>query len=101
KGDKFSIAGVNATNPATRRSTGSPKLFTILSAGATISGTSATITYSPSLYGRGSQYQNVDAYPVAGADLTLFPGTTSPNGKHGVIGFAITDSAFALAGVKL
>ncbi len=101
KGDKFSIAAVNAANPGTRRSTGSAKLFTILSADATISGTSATITYSPPIYGPGSQYQNVDAYPLAGADLTLFPGTTSPNGKHGVIGFAITDSAFALAGVKL
>ncbi len=101
KGDKFSIAAVNATNPATRRSTGSPKLFTILSADQTISGTSATITYSPPIYGPGSAYQNVDAYPLAGADLTLFPGTTSPNGKHGVIGFAITGDAFALAGVKL
>lgn len=100
-GDKFSIAAVNAANPSTRRSTGSPKLFTILSANATISGTSATITYSPAIYGPGSQYQNVDAYPLAGADLTLFPGTTNPNGKHGVIGFAMTDQAFALAGVKL
>lgn len=101
KGNKFSIAGVNAANPGTRRSTGSPKLFTILSATQTISGTSATITISPAIYGPGSQYQNVDALPLAGADLTLFPGTTSPNGKSGVIGFAITDQAFALAGVKL
>ena len=101
KGDKFSIAAVNAANPGTRRSTGAPKLFTILSADQTISGTSATITYSPPIYGPGSQYQNVDAYPVAGADLTLFPGTAAPNGKHGIIGFAITDQAFALAGVKL
>jgi hypothetical protein len=101
KGDKFSIASVNAANPGTRRSTGAAKLFTILSANQTISGTSATITYSPAIYGPGSQYQNVDAYPVAAAALTLFPGTASPNGKHGIIGFAITDSAFALAGVKL
>lgn len=101
KGDKFSIAAVNAANPGTRRSTGSAKLFTILSADATISGTSATITYSPAIYGPGSAYQNVDAYPLAGADLTLFPGTSSPNGKHGVVGFAIGSDAFALAGVKL
>ncbi len=101
KGDKFSIAAVNAANPATRRSTGRAKLFTILSADQTISGTSATITYSPPIYGPGSAYQNVNAYPVAGADLTLFPGTTSPNGKEGIIGFAITNDAFALAGVKL
>jgi hypothetical protein len=101
KGNKFSIAAVNAANPGTRRSTGSPKLFTILSATQTISGTSATITISPPIYGPGSQYQNVDALPLAGADLTLFPGTTAPNGKSGVIGFALTDQAFALAGVKL
>ena len=101
KGDKFSIANVKAANPGTRRSTGSSKLFTVLSANQTISGTSATITYSPPIYGPGSQYQNVDAYPVAGAALTLFPGTTSPNGKQGVVGLAITDQAFALAGIKL
>lgn len=101
KGNKFSIAAVNAANPGTRRSTGAPKLFTILSADATISGTSATITYSPAIYGPGSQYQNVDAYPLAGADLTLFPGTTSPNAKHGIVGLAMTDQAFALAGIKL
>ena len=101
KGDKFSIAAVNAANPGTRRSTGSAKLFTILSADATISGTSATITYSPAIYGPGSPYQNVDAYPLAGADLTLFPGTSAPNGKHGVVGLAIGSDAFALAGVKL
>lgn len=101
KGDKFSIASVNATNPSTRRSTGSAKLFTILSADQTISGTSATITYSPAMYGSGSQYQNVDALPVAGAALTLFPGTATPNGKSGTIGLAIHESAFALAGVKL
>jgi hypothetical protein len=100
-GDKVSIAAVNAANSGTRRSTGSPKLFTLLSATQTISGTSATVTISPSIFGPGSPYQNVDALPIAGADLTLFPGTTLPNGKSGLIGFAITGDAFALAGVKL
>jgi len=100
-GDKFSIASVEAANPQTRRGTGASKLFTILSADQTISGTSATITISPGIYGPGSPYQNVVALPVASAALTLFPGTTSPNGKSGIIGFAITDQAFALAGVKL
>lgn len=100
-GDKFSIAAVNAANPATRRITGSPKLITNLSPTQTVSGTSVTLTISPPLYGPGSPYQNVDALPLAGADLTLFPGTTSPNGKSGVIGFAMTSDAFALAGVKL
>jgi P22 coat protein - gene protein 5 len=101
KGDKFSIASVNATNPSTRRSTGSPKLFTNLSADQTVSGTSVTLTISPAIYGPGNQYQNIDAYPVAAAALTLFPGTTSPNAKQGTVGLAIHESAFALAGVKL
>jgi hypothetical protein len=101
KGNKFSIASTEAANPQTRRGTGSPKLFTILSADQTISGTSATITISPGIFGPGSPYQNVVALPLASAALTLFPGTTSPNGKSGIIGFAITDQAFAMAGVKL
>lgn len=100
-GDKFAIATTNAANPSTRRSTGSPKLFTNLSPTQTVSGTSVTLTISPPIYGPWSPYQNVDVLPVAGAALTLFPGTTLPNGKHGTIGFAITGDAFALAGVKL
>lgn len=102
QGDKFSIAAVNATNPATRRSTGSPKLFTITSPSQTVSGTSVTITFAGiGIYGPGSQYQNVDSYPQSGAALTLFPGTSAPNGKTGTVGMAIHNSAFALAGVKL
>jgi hypothetical protein len=38
---------------------------------------------------------------VAGADLTLFPGTTSPNGKTGTASLAIGRDAFALVGVRL
>lgn len=101
KGDVFSIAGVNCVNPMTRRSTGSAKTFVVTSADQTISGTSATISIYPTIYGPGSQYQNVDALPAAGADLTLFPGTTSPNGKSGINGLAINKDAFALVGVKL
>ena len=44
---------------------------------------------------------NVDALPVAGATVTFFPGTASPNGLSGVQGLAITKDAFALVGVKL
>jgi hypothetical protein len=101
KGDVVSIAGVNAVNPMTRRSTGSAKTFVITSASQTISGTSATVSIYPTIYGPGSQYQNVDALPAAGADLTLFPGTASPNGKTGFNGLAINRDALALVGVKL
>ena len=101
EGDSISFSAVNATNPVTRRSTGTLKNFVIRSADQTISGTSATITVSPPMYGPGSQYQNVDALPLAGATVTLWPGTASPNGKSGVVGLAIHESAFALVGVKL
>jgi hypothetical protein len=102
KGTVFSIAGVNAVNPMTRRPTGQPKQFVITSNDAVISGTSAVVTIYPTLYGPGSQYQNVDVLPVAGADLTAYPGTPAPiAGKTGFNGLALNRDAFALVGVKL
>jgi hypothetical protein len=101
RGDKISIAGVLPVNPMTRRAYGTaPKTFTILQ-DVTASGTSATLTISPAIYGPGSQYQNVSALPANGAALTLWPGTSSPNGKSGTVNVAIHEDAFALVGVKL
>jgi hypothetical protein len=105
-GDKFSIANVNAVNPRTRRSAGplTAQQFTITQAlTGTGNGTTTgdTLQILPAIYGPGSQYQNVDALPVNGALLTLWPGTTSPNGKTGTIGLALTKYAFALSGAKL
>jgi hypothetical protein len=100
KGDVFSVASVNATNPVNRRSTGSSKLF-VVTADATGAGSAATVSIAPVIYGPGSQYQNVDRFPTAGDALTLFPGTTSPNGLSGVQGLALNRDAFALVGVKL
>ena len=54
----------------------------------------------PAIYGPGSQYQNIDNLPVTGAALTLFPGTTSPNGVSGTIGLALTKQAFAIVGMR-
>lgn len=100
-GDVFSIANVNQVNPMTREVlTTVAKQFVVLQ--STVGASSlATLNISPAIYGPGSQYQNVDALPVAGAALTLFPGTTSPNGKSGAQGLAIHPDAFALASVKL
>jgi hypothetical protein len=100
-GDKFSIANVNAVNPRTRRTAGplTAQQFTITTS---VVGTGTdTISILPAIYGPGSQYQNVDALPANGAALTLWPGTTSPNGKTGTIGLALTKYAFALSGAKL
>lgn len=101
-GDKFSFALTNRVNPMTRRSPGPlvPRTFSC-PAGATLTGGNDTITILPAIYGPGSQYQNVDALPGNNAGLTLWPGTTAPNGKTGTIGLGLTREAFALVGGKL
>ena len=100
-GDKFNIVGVNEVNPLTYRSTGTLKQFSCLTT-STISGTSATITITPPMYGPGSPYQNVDALPAAGADLTMWPGTAAPTSAHtGSMGLALGTNAFALCSVPL
>ena len=100
-GDVFSIANVNQVNPMTRTLLSLvPKPFVILQ-GGTAGGGTIQLTISPPIYGPGSQYQNVDALPVANALMTLFPGTTSPNQKSGAQGLLIHPDAFALVGVKL
>lgn len=102
KGDKFGIASVYAVNPMTRRTTttATTKTFTVTES-VTATASTATIPISPAIYGPGSPYQNVNALPAGSAALTLFPGTTSPNGKSGKVGLAIHPDAFALVGVKL
>jgi hypothetical protein len=100
-GDKFAFTGTNPTNPMTRRAFGTtPKTFTVLAA-ATGAGSAMTIQFGPAMYGPGSQYQNVDVLPIAGATLTLWPGTATPSGKKGTLQLALQRNAFALVGVEL
>lgn len=103
-GDKFSIASVNLVNPMTRRIPGAKaaKVFTITQQLTAVGGVGGdTINFLPPIYGPGSQYQNVDALPANAGALTLWPGTTSPNGKVGTVGLSLTRQAFALVGAKL
>jgi hypothetical protein len=101
-GDAFNIAGVYEVNPMTRRSTGTLKQFVVGgTATVTAASSAATIPIIPAIVGPGSPYQNVSALPANGADLTLFPGTSSPNGKSGTQGLALGRDAFALVGVRL
>lgn len=104
-GDKFSILNVNATNPMTYRVAGvkAAQLFTVTQALTATGGGSANdvLNILPAIYGPGSQYQNVDALPNNTAALTLFPGTTSPNGKVGTVGLGLSRWGFALAATKL
>ena len=99
-GDVFNIALVNNANPVTRRTTGTLKQF-VVQISVTGASSAAALTFLPAINGPGSQYQNVDALPVVGQALTLFPGTTSPNGKTGINGLALHRDAFSLVGVKL
>lgn len=102
-GDKFSIANVNLVNPMTRRIPGKAynKVFTVTQALTAAGGGVDVLNFMPPIYGPTSQYQNVDALPANSAALTLWPGTTSPNGKVGTVGLGLTRQAFAIVGAKL
>jgi hypothetical protein len=101
KGDKISFAAVLPVHPQTRRTFGTAtKNFTV-TADVTAANSTATVSFSPPMYGPGSQYQNVDALPVATAVVTMWQGTTSPNGKIGQVGLALHRNAFALVSGKL
>lgn len=101
-GDAFDIAAVNQVNTMTRRKgTTVLKPFVVLVSTVGVA-SAATLSISPAIYGPGSQYQNVDALPVAAAALTMFRGTAAPTSAHsGVNGLAFTKEAFAIVGVKL
>lgn len=102
-GDVFTLAAVNNANPVTRRSVGRLKEFTVTAPLTCLGSNNAAdiLQFTPSIEGPGSQYQNVDALPATAATLVMYPGTTSPNGKSGMQGLALTKNAFALVGVPL
>jgi hypothetical protein len=104
-GDKIGFTGFYPTNPATRLQatpsvTASMFCISVL-ADVTASGSTATIQFTDTIYGPGDQYQNITAMPTNGTTLVLWPGTSSPSGKQGVVSLAINKDAFAFAGVKL
>jgi len=102
-GDVISIANVNQVNPMTRRFLAQiPKQFVVTAPLTAIGGGNPAdvLQISPSIFPPGSQYQNVDNGPVNGANLTSWPGTSSPNGKSGVQALALADDAFALVSGK-
>lgn len=102
-GDKLGIGSVYPTNPMTRRqSSTSTMTITVLNSIPSAAGGGAdVIQFSPPLFGPGSQYQNVTALPAAGATLTLFPGTTTPNGLSGTVNLLLHEDAFAIVGVPM
>jgi hypothetical protein len=95
----------NKVNPMTRRIPGkaTAKQFTVTSNLTAVGAGNAAdvLNILPAIYGPPSQYQNVDVLPQDLAALTLWPGTTSPNGKIGTVGLGLSRYAFALVGAKL
>lgn len=102
QGDKFSLAGVNMVNPKTRRIAGPavPQTFTVTAPLVAVGGGVDVLNILPAIYLPGSQYQNVDSVPANAAALTLWPGTTNPNGASGTVGAALTKFAFAIVGMR-
>jgi hypothetical protein len=101
QGDRISIANVNPVNPRTRRRVGSSaRTFCVAQDLTAAGGGVDVLQLTESIYGPGSQYQNVDALPANGAALTLWPGTSSPNGKSGTLSLALHPDALALVGVE-
>ena len=105
QGDIVSIASVFAVNPENLAVVNAlqNKEFVVTSPLTALGAGNAAdvLNISPAIFGPGSQYQNVDSLPASGAALTLFPGTTAPNGKTSAQGLALTRDAFAMVGVPL
>lgn len=101
-GDVFNFAAVNQVNPMTREVlTPVLKQFVVMQPLVAVGGGVDVVTFSPTLYGPGSQYQNVDALPLVNAAMTLFPGTAAPQGKSGAQNLLLHPDAYALVSVKL
>lgn len=105
QGDVIAIANMNAVNPMSRRvvTLAQPKEVVVTAPITLLGGGNAAdvLQISPAIFPPGSQYQNVDSFPVNGAALTSFPGTTAPNGLTSMQGLALTKEAFAMVGVEL
>jgi hypothetical protein len=101
-GDVFNMSSVNQVNPMTREVLTPVLKQFVVTQPVTFTGNAGdVVSVSPTIYGPGSQYQNVDALPLSGATVTLFPGTTSPQGKSGAQNLLIHPDAYALVSVKL
>ena len=103
RGDRFSIANVFNVNPMTLTSTNRLKQFIVLASQTAAASAFTNLSIYPAIIGPGSPYQNVSALPVDLSAITFWPGTTYTNGTPitGVMGMAMNDYAFFMAGGKL
>ena len=68
-GDVFTIAGVFSVNPQTRETTGSLQQFVVTAAASGSS--TATVSVSPAIYTSANALATVNAFPAAGAVVTM------------------------------
>lgn len=105
KGDRFDISAVNAVNPQNYLSTGTRQGLVVTQDLTCVGGGADVLQISAGnpmgIVGPGDQYQNVDALPTDGAALRMWPGTTSPNGQTGRLGFYLHRDAFMMVFGKL
>lgn len=94
-GDVIQIADVYAVNPVTKESTGSLMQFVVTADTDSSSNEIASLPISPAMYLTGP-YQNISAYPVDGAAITLFGHATNYASKTTACNVAFHPDAFTL-----
>ncbi len=75
-GDVIQIGGVYAVNPQTKQSTGELMQFVVTATTNSVSNEIAALPISPAMYLTGA-YQNISAYPLDNAAVTLFGAATT------------------------
>lgn len=105
KGTVFTIAGVFRVHPITKVTTSELQKF-VVTADATFTGGSATVSVSPSVYAGSNGLQNVSALPADNAAITLVTGAASTSyiqniGLHKTAFKMATAPLYAPRGVDL
>lgn len=103
KGDVFTIDGVFAVNPQSKKSTGSLRQFVVTATTSDSSGAMATLPISPSIITSGP-FQTVTASPANSAAIHVYATTGTGSGSSGLSspqGLAFHKDAFALGSADL
>jgi hypothetical protein len=101
KGDKFTIANVNAVNPLTRVSTGNLKSFTVLEDQSSTAGGAITIPFAPAIVGPGSANQNVDALPANDAAIKTFGAVSTYQNVQTLMNLIFVKDAYTMVTADL
>jgi len=97
KGTVFTLAGVFMVHPITKVATNTLQKF-VVTADATFTGGSATVSVSPSIYAGSNGLQNVTALPADNAAVTLLTGAASTGYAQNI---AMHKSAFKMVTAPL